>query len=67
MVIDTRHGEQEQHGYTREDTTVYVIRRQAVLSCHCEVKCYKSDERESSNWTVFKSFVVTPKQHAGEQ
>lgn len=59
MVIDPRHG--EQHGYSKEDKMVYVIVRQAILSYHHEVEGYKSDEGESSNWKVFKSFVVTPK------
>ena len=65
MVIDTRHGEQE-HGYTKEDKMIYAIIRQAILSYHQEIEGFKSDKGESSNSTVFKSFVVTPKLHAGE-
>lgn len=57
MVIDPRHG--EQHGYSKEDKMVYLIVRQAILSYHHEVEGYTSDEGESSNWTVFKSFVVS--------
>lgn len=61
MIIDPRRGEQEQHVYTREDKMVYVIVRQAILSYHHEVEGYTSDEGESSDWTVFESFVVTSK------